>query len=288
MGWKDAGRAAGARVSRTPGLSTALRRLALAGAVPAAVWRRLPPPAGAFEVPLDRSRSFRYEPAAGDRSARSLYWRGIDGKEPETIRIFALLAADAHTIVDVGAHTGVYTLTALAVNPSARVVAVEAVPRTFDRLVANVALNGWSDRCELVQAAATAEDGTVELHVPDAALPPSARVVGAHYRRASLPTTEVPARRVDSLVEHADLVKIDVEGAEGDVLAGMRRLRNRPVIVVECLPEGPTGAVEAHARDLGYEIAHLRTSGPEVVTRVVPDPARRDRNFLLRPRPDPG
>jgi FkbM family methyltransferase len=248
--------------------------------MPRSVWQRLPV-GGTFDV----SGRFRYEAAPADLSARPLYWRGIAGIEPESVAAFERLApADGGIVVDVGAHTGLYTL--LACSVGANVVALEPVERVQHQLQRNVALNGWTNRCRLLLAAADAHTGTVEVVEPRSSLPSSAHLAGAAYRSDEGERVTVEAVRLDDVLADDDvrLVKIDVEGAEDRVLAGMTETlrRCRPTIFVECLPEGPYRAVQAILDAYGYRFAHLRAEGPVPMASIVPDRTRVFRNFLCQ------
>lgn len=57
------------------------------------------------------------------------------------------------TAVDVGAHTGAVTASLLADNPDLQVVAIEPLPENCAVIVELLELNGWNDRCRIIQAA---------------------------------------------------------------------------------------------------------------------------------------
>src|SRR6185295_2819103 len=57
--------------------------------------------------------------------------------------------------------------------------------------------------------------------------------------KGDVETVMVPTAKLDDLVEHADLVKIDVQGAEMSVLSGAKRLlQTCPVWILEVWPHG--------------------------------------------------
>ena len=123
--------------------------LARTDRIPLGVWLLLPI-ARSFTVHVDSERGFTYVARPRDLIGRSLFWCGLDkGLEAETLRVFRAFAQDAQLILDVGANTEIYTLLACAVNPTARVVAFEPVPRVYQILKQHVELNGWSARCDL-------------------------------------------------------------------------------------------------------------------------------------------
>jgi Met-10+ like-protein len=120
--------------------------------------------------------------------------------------------------VDVGAHIGYYTVGA-ARTTSGRVLALEPNPDARAQLERNVALNGLEN--VIVRPAA------VEVDV-------------------STVDREVEAARLEPRV-----VKIDVEGGELDVVAGMTQtLEAKPVLLVEV---SEANAAELAQRLEGYE-----------------------------------
>ncbi|GAU82901.1 FkbM family methyltransferase [Bosea sp. BIWAKO-01] len=140
---------------------------------------------------------------------------------------------------DVGANLGYYTLLfANRVGPAGRIVAIEPNPQTFALLAETVSLNGYDGTVSLVSAAATARSGDqVELFVP-LGEPKNATIAFSANDRPSELNTSVPTASIDDLagsLDRVDFVKIDVEGAEPEVLRGMTATieRHRPTILLE-------------------------------------------------------
>jgi FkbM family methyltransferase len=144
------------------------------------------------------------------------------------------------TVLDIGAHHGLYTLLASkAVGPSGQVIAFEPSPRERKALCLNVGLN----RCKnavIQELALGNEEGETTLHVVDhletgcnslrpPALPGSISLVSV--RIISLDRW-LAAHHLQSV----DFIKLDVEGGELSVLLGAQELlerRPRPVILAE-------------------------------------------------------
>ena len=102
-----------------------------------------------------------------DSIASSLFWHGLDGFEPETIRPFFGLAAASRTVLDIGANSGVYSLVAALANPDATVVAFEPVTLIADFLRRNVELNRL-ENVRVEQVALGDSEGEIEFYVPAA------------------------------------------------------------------------------------------------------------------------
>lgn len=281
-----------------------VRSLAHAGLVPREVWTRLPIMEDTFAVALPHGASFLYRARPGDAIGHAFYWCGLDAWEATTIRVFLVLARQARMFLDIGANTGAYTLIACAQNPLIRVRAYEPVPRVFERLVDNLAVNGFDTRCTARQVALSdvPDDapGTIELHVPHSLMPSSASLAKDGFRdiRGEIIEVEVTSADRDTAAGAAgelavelpvdlpiDLVKIDVEGFEHRVLAGMSRIlsEDRPVIVCECNPDGPCDEVEALLRARDYVFFHLCEPGPMLRPSIEPDPEERYRNYACGP-----
>jgi FkbM family methyltransferase len=149
------------------------------------------------------------------------------------VRLRSLGFAPA-TVYDIGAYRGGWTRLAIEVFPAAQFILFEANPDNA------VALAGTRQRH--VIAALGSEDAVRAFHVPR-----SGDVTGAslyventaHYAAANLEVREVAIARLDTLVARdglpaPDLIKIDVQGAELDVLAGAQTaLAHAGALVVE-------------------------------------------------------
>jgi FkbM family methyltransferase len=130
------------------------------------------------------------------------------------------------TFVDVGANWGFFTqMAAHLVGSSGRVVAIEADPRVFVRLKQNVARNHLK-HVQVFDIAVADRNGELTLAGHDEAEgnPGISRLIEIGSPQPL--TFSVQSRRLDSLLDeagldHVDLVKIDVEGAEDLVLTGM-------------------------------------------------------------------
>ncbi len=155
--------------------------------------------------------------------------------------------------IDVGANIGTHTVfLARAVGDSGVVHAIEPQPLLHQLLRGNVDLNGL-DNVMCIHAAAGAAPGRVTVPVLD----PATRQNFGALRLGNQGRGEpVDVVHLDDLsLGRCNLIKIDVEGAEVDVLAGARNLiaAHRPALFVEnnTIDRSPT--VIAAIRDLGYQ-----------------------------------
>jgi FkbM family methyltransferase len=140
--------------------------------------------------------------------------------EPDEIRIFVKLLNVTDAFVDVGANIGYYCCLALQQNKS--VLAIEPQLQNLDCLYQNLASNGWQDRAEVYPVALSASPGLLSLY---GASGPSASLVRHWAGYSSRFKQLVPVNTLDNILAgrflHERLIiKIDVEGAEFQVLEG--------------------------------------------------------------------
>ena len=159
--------------------------------------------------------------------------------ELEELLWSARLATPGSYAIDVGANVGLFTVDlSRAVGPTGRVIAVEASPATADLLRSSIESNDCRN-VDVVVAAAAAVTGEVELKLtPDPAHPSIAAEM--LYGQIPVGTMKVPGVTLDDLWLQAgrpqvSFVKIDVEGAELDVLRGALEMiaACRPQMIVE-------------------------------------------------------
>jgi len=145
-------------------------------------------------------------------------------------------------VYDIGANLGYVSLSlAKRVGPRGRVIAFEPVPLNIAAFRSNMATNGITN-VRLFERAAWDRSGESVIRLAES---PSTASLVWHRDNSSATELSVRTVSVDDLVDarnvpHPKFVKIDVEGAEGVVLEGMRRTiaSARPVLFVECSEAG--------------------------------------------------
>ena len=198
--------------------------------------------------------------------------------EPDVCHAIRRLAQPGWTCADVGAHVGVITeLLAKLVGPAGLVVAFEAHPENVRMLRENIKVGGSEKRVRVEHyAVSDGSRGQVWLFPGRQSSPAEWNIVGHDVEGVRTdPEFEVPAISLDDYFpsgSRLNLVKIDVEGAEAQVLAGMRRLLReaRPVALIEFHDEiGWAGRREllAAAYDL-YDMSGRRLDPVHDVQRV--------------------
>jgi FkbM family methyltransferase len=237
-----------------------------------------------LRIPIDDSHFFVMRSMASYIETDLHRWGYGHGWEGLSLRVWARLAQNAATIVDVGAFRGVYALAAKAMNPQAHVIAFEPVERSHGRLIENVQLNAFE--IDVQQVAVSDGTGTAVLHQSlkwNQALSSLARRPKVASREVEVPTTTLDDFVDRKELGSVDLIKIDVEGHEAAVLRGMTGVlaRSRPTLIVEILTEDAGAAVLGMLQQHGY-LAHLisENDGLEPIVEIDPN-VRGSRNFLF-------
>jgi len=143
--------------------------------------------------------------------------------EPNLTRFLERRLKPGDLVIDVGANIGYFSLLAARiVGPLGRIVAVEASPRTFRALSDNIARNGATN-IRAINMAASGASGTVNIYSGEDY---NSGLTSIVERKGSVVEGSVAAAPLGELVtpdelQRAKVIKIDVEGAEADVLAGV-------------------------------------------------------------------
>lgn len=222
--------------------------------------------------------------------------------EPDTLKLFERMVKPGMTVLDIGANIGAHTLhLGRLVGPDGFVMAFEPTEWAHEKLKTNLALNpDISARVHVRQTMLVADDKQVLPDSIPSSWPLQAdKTVHPKLRGKSMSTDGSNAMTADdclaeSNVNRVDFIKLDVDGFECDVLAGMvQTLREaQPVILMELSPyvmEERGHSVEKLMSILdraGYRLFALNAETPLPWTAgalhaLVPDGA--GRNVVAKP-----
>jgi FkbM family methyltransferase len=205
------------------------------------------------------------------------------------------------TVLDIGAHHGFYTLLASRlVGRTGRVLAFEPSPRERKRLERHVRLNSCSN-VRTFRIALGAADKNADLYLVDGAedwcnsLRPPARDgpggISGNTRKVGVKVKVLDEFLTELGVSKIDFVKLDVEGAELEVLQGASQLLHssyRPVFLIEVedIRTEPWGykanEIVRFLAQIGYRWFRLSPDG-----RPSPIPSNLDKyeaNFVAAPQ----
>jgi FkbM family methyltransferase len=177
------------------------------------------------------------------------------------------------TVVDVGAHHGLYTLLASKlVGPTGKVIAFEPSPRERQRLTQHLRLNGLKD-VQVETCALGSDEGSAELYLADGAndwCNSLRKPVESASSRVVVQVHRLDDMLSRSKLRKVDFLKLDVEGAELDTLKGASKLLSenlRPVVLVEVydirtMPWGyKAKEIVRHLSRFNYQLFILKENG---------------------------
>jgi FkbM family methyltransferase len=154
-----------------------------------------------------------------DVPSRNASWYSEIGYEPLSSAIFRSACLVADVVIDIGSHVGYYSLLAASTNPDARVIAIEASPENASVISSNADSN--HHKVEVWNAAFINIPGSINFKITEASdncgisgHPDSPTVDEIKVKAITGMELEIsPGQRL--------VIKIDVEGHELSVLAGL-------------------------------------------------------------------
>ena len=174
--------------------------------------------------------------------------------EPHVQEALALLVDGGDVVYDIGANVGFFSiLAARLTGPKGHVVAFDPLADNAERIIHNSSLNGF-DWVEVRTIAVGREDGDARFLVSEVSS--WGRLASTGRRDGHTGETGVRVQTLDSIVASGtrppQVVKIDVEGAEADVLDGARATiqAHGPRLVLEL--HGTNAAVADRLDSVGY------------------------------------
>jgi FkbM family methyltransferase len=222
-------------------------------------------PADGSSTTVELQPGVRMQIYFGGELSRFIFQGDFEAEERDFLNAF-LRPGD--TFVDIGANLGLFSLiAALLVGPQGRVHGFEPCSKTYERLRQNVALNRFQN-ITVHDLALSDTAGPREMVMAvdgmdawNSLAPP---YMGGNYTSETITTETWDAfAETHGLATGVALMKIDVEGWEGPVLAGARRMLSQPdapVLQVEFTDEAAQAAGHSCAdvyrllEECGYQI----------------------------------
>lgn len=161
--------------------------------------------------------------------------------EPNTFQFLRDHCPQGGTVIDLGAHIGLFSVVAARLaGANGKVFAFEPTAFTRKVLEQTIKLNGMSDRVEVRSEAVGETSGTANFFDSGDEVSVSNSLIS--YGTLSRSGTEVKVSSLDEFVSsrgaHVDFLKIDVEGAELQVLRGAAKtFEMRPFVSLGLHPE---------------------------------------------------
>jgi FkbM family methyltransferase len=195
---------------------------------------------GRIHVSLPDGSRMSLDPRS--RTEAGAFYSGVYDRDD--IDFFKCCLSDNPVTLDIGANVGLISIPlSLHSKPRGQLIAFEPVAANARALRENIELNGLGQMVEICECALGNEKGTLRIGretATGASTDNAYTEASATGLSRSLEWTSVPVKRLDDVIEsfsptQIDLIKMDVEGAELDVLRGSLQTlqKYRPIIYGE-------------------------------------------------------
>lgn len=226
---------------------------------------------GPFKLKINELHTFQMIQHNRYGIETELFWKGLDeGWETASLAIWVKLCQKSEVILDIGAAEGLYALVAQSLRPETTILAFEPLPQPMTELRRNIELNGYN--VSLYQQALSNYTGEADFYAESESSNEGSLVSSAS---ASASALRVSVTTLANVIEEAklaqvDLMKIDVEGAEPQVLEGMGLYlgKYKPSMIIEILNDEVGKRVEQLLDGLGYlyfDINDDSRKGPKTI-----------------------
>lgn len=140
--------------------------------------------------------------------------------EYKEMTFFKKILTEKSIFIDVGANIGIYSLLAASIIKKGKIYSFEPVSSVLDDLYQNIRINGLGGRVQVLEKVASDKTGYSEFIAED--ISEYSHII---YSKTSKSLT-VPSIKLDDFcgnkkISFVDVIKIDVEGAEFQVLKGL-------------------------------------------------------------------
>lgn len=224
-------------------------------------------------IPRGAAQGLRYNSGGGRAGFALGTW------EPEVQALLPQLLTADSVVWDVGAATGFHTLImARLVGRNGRVVAFEPLPENLVLLRENILLNGFENVAVVEVALSDRSRRGVLVAEGDDEVSIALAEPGAGEAGIEIDVTTADTILLDGSVPAPSLIKIDVEGAEIELLDGARETlkRHKPVLLVEV--HGRWDELDPLLNELGYDYEGVEYAEPRLADHAT--------HVIARPRTD--
>ncbi len=179
--------------------------------------------------------------------------------EPQLCAVLKTLSRPGMTFVDVGCNIGFITCLIAASNPGSRIIAIDANPEMARRCRENLARNGYT--AEVINHGVGETVGELEFFVTDdrpsmgsfgAAERTREQIAAGRARAFRVPVRPLPVILREQGISRVDLLKVDIEGFEPALFAGLAADESAPPIAALVFEYAPS-----HCQRCGFDVADM-------------------------------
>ena len=212
---------------------------------------RLPHHTGILDFKISKASFKILNILNDDSSAVKFFWK--DSHDTTSLDLWYDISKDQGLYIDVGAHTGLYTLTSLISNPSNRVISIEPLYVNLSRLLTNLRLNNLHRQVSPHLLAVSNFDGMSKFKNIEEN---SYLSKGGKIDKDGILTQTI---KLDSLKIPNDIkvkgIKIDAEGEDFKILEGSRNIisNHKPKVIIEVRNENKN-FIQNYFKEYDYKL----------------------------------
>ena len=197
---------------------------------------KLPPHNGIYNFKISKTSFLMLNIINDDSSVIKHFWRGShDLKE---LDIWFDISKDEGMYIDVGAHTGLYTITSLKANAKNSVICFEPYFMNLSRLITNLRVNGLSKNVSTILGAVSNFDGKSNFKIN------TEKSYMSKGGKLGEEGQDTNVYKLDTLLfkkfkKKINAIKVDTEGEDFKVLLGAENIirEHKPKIIIEVREE---------------------------------------------------
>ena len=183
--------------------------------------------------------------------------------EPNTFEVFDLFVKEGMIVADIGANMGYFSrFLSLKIGQMGKLFSFEPIPKTFERLLETIELNGLKNTIP-VNAAASDINGNLKMFLSHTHYMSS---IDKNWAGEEGGEVNVKGITLDTYFEeqgfYPDFIKMDIEGGGVFALQGMKNciVRNEPVLFLESHTSAEDIAIGKALSFLPYQVFRVGNS----------------------------
>lgn len=223
------------------------------------------PPSGIIKIRLSNNEQIKFKTNQTDFVAFCVYWNGLYNYE--YTYLFEKIAPNLKGFIDIGSNAGLYSLIAAKKSDDIKILAFDPTSAANYYFNENIRINNFTDKITSFKYAISDKTEVLDFYeVKNRKYPYLKYNLGGSSSLINHPqlfnTVSVQAFSFDNFLaenlQHnfeIDFIKIDAEGAEPNIISGMKSTieRYKPIIVCEILLDDVGGEIEKLFVEFGYE-----------------------------------
>ena len=216
---------------------------------------KLPVHNGIIDFKITKTSFLMLNVLNDDSSIIKYFWQ--DSHDLLSLDLWYELSINEGTFIDVGAHTGLYSLTTLKANSANEIICIEPHFMNLSRLITNLRLNGLTKNSKTILGAASNFTGSAKFNVL------TEKSYLSKGGKIDEEGSDVKVYSLDDLYygklkRPLQAIKIDTEGEDYNVLLGSEKLikNYKPKIIIEVREENKF-EIQSFLYNYNYKIFNI-------------------------------